>query len=65
MANGNGWLWGIAGTVGGTVIGGLVLRGLGLGAVDARLRQLERVAEERHQEIIRRLERLELMQMKR
>ena len=49
------WLWGIGGSIAGTVLGGLVLRGLGLGAIDARLKSVERGNEE----IIARLDRLE------
>lgn len=49
------WLWGIGGSIAGTVVGGLVLRGLGLGVLDARLKGLESRADE----IVQRLDRLE------
>lgn len=49
------WLWGIGGSIAGTVVGGLVLRGLGLGAIDARLKGVEGGIAEIHD----RLDRLE------
>lgn len=60
MANGgSSWLWAAGGTIAGTVLGGLILRGLGLGAIDARLKAVE----ERLTDIADRLERLESLAM--
>lgn len=52
-------LWGIGGTILGSVVGGLVLRGLGLGVLDARLKSLETSFASAHKEILQRLDRLE------
>lgn len=49
------WLWGIGGSVAGTVVGGLVLRGLGLGVLNATLQGMQK----RLDEVVDRLDRLE------
>jgi len=42
MANGNsGWLIGVGGAIAGTVVGSLILKGMGLSVLTARLNALE------------------------
>lgn len=64
MPNGN-MLRNVAEAVGGTVIGGLILRVLGLASLEARITNLEKVSESRHNEVVSRLGAIESALMKR
>ena len=64
MANGNGWLIGLGGAIGGTVLGGLILRGFLTIAVAERLKNLEQGQEDIRLRILR-LEALSLERLAR